>query len=112
MKKPLIFKTFFTLGTTLALVLSTLSISLARPGRGPFKDTNGDGLISRQEFMESVTKKFNTRDQDGDGTITLTEVKSHAETKFTEIDSDQDGVVTREELRAHRRARHQRQSPE
>lgn len=106
MKKSFVFKTFITFSTA-GVLLGTAFLggdAHARRG-GHFPDSDGDGVVSRQEFLDRAEQKFNTRDQDGDGAITLPDVLGHAESRFTEIDSDQDGVLTHDELRSHHRAR-------
>ena len=47
-------------------------------------DTNGDGSISKDEFMSHAEKKFSMKDKDGDGVISPDEMKKHAEGKCGE----------------------------
>lgn len=42
-------------------------------------DTNGDGVISKQEFMEQAEKRFKRLDANGDGQITREEIESAAQ---------------------------------
>jgi Ca2+-binding EF-hand superfamily protein len=46
-------------------------------------DTDGDGAISREEFMRMHEKKFDKLDADGDGQISVEERKAARE-KFKE----------------------------
>jgi len=45
-------------------------------------------------------KMFEKHDVDGDGTISKEEFLSHAEERFSNIDADGDGVVSKEEAKA------------
>lgn len=42
-------------------------------------DTDGDGAVSKEEFLASAEKKFTAMDKDGDGKITKEEAKTHHE---------------------------------
>lgn len=44
-------------------------------------DTNGDGVITQEEFLETAKKKFAEMDADGDGSITQEEGKAAHEAK-------------------------------
>ena len=44
-------------------------------------DTNGDGVISQDEFLEKAKKNFQAADADGKGTISKEEAKSMRESK-------------------------------
>ncbi|MEM6812093.1 MAG: EF-hand domain-containing protein [Pseudomonadota bacterium] len=52
-------------------------------------DTNGDGMISRDEYLSHVQKKasekFAEKDTDGDGNITMEESKSHYQERRGEM---------------------------
>ena len=39
-------------------------------------DTNGDGVISKAEYMDHVEKRFSDMDADGDGDVTKEEAKA------------------------------------
>lgn len=39
-------------------------------------DADGDGVISRQEFLDRAGKRFDALDKDGDGEVTKAEWKS------------------------------------
>ena len=39
-------------------------------------DTNGDGMVSKSEFMAKHEEKFNTMDVNGDGNLSMEEMKS------------------------------------
>src|SRR5690606_3796968 len=73
-------------------------------------DTDGDGSVSRDEFMASGRSKSSDRaserkarhfdriDADKSGTITAQEWNAVAEKYFAALDADQDGKVTKAEL--------------
>lgn len=42
-------------------------------------DTNGDGVISKQEFMDQAEKRFKRLDANGDGQITREELENAAQ---------------------------------
>lgn len=55
------------------------------------KDTNGDGVISKAEFLNAHEAKFQKIDADGDGSISKDEAKAHrkhAREKFKERRED------------------------
>lgn len=51
-------------------------------------DTNGDGVISKDEFLNFAEEKFNKMDNNGDGTITKDEAQAahkHRKEKMKEM---------------------------
>lgn len=42
-------------------------------------DKDGDGVISKEEFLANAEEKFKGMDKDGDGKLTKDEAKSHRE---------------------------------
>ena len=67
---------------TLALVTAILAPPAFADGHGgknkfERKDTNGDGVISKAEFMDYHAKKFGKIDADDNGEITKEEVKAY-----------------------------------
>ena len=40
-------------------------------------DTDGDGVISKDEFMSHKEQKFNKKDENGDGVLSEDEMKKH-----------------------------------
>ncbi|HEY8964503.1 MAG TPA: hypothetical protein VIN59_08600 [Alphaproteobacteria bacterium] len=69
------------------------------PGKMEFKnpaDTNGDGILSKAEFMAAQEKRFAEIDKDGDGNITKEEHKAHRESKKAEWQAK------RKEMKDHR----------
>ena len=40
-------------------------------------DTDGDGVISKDEFMNHKEQKFNKKDENGDGVLSEDEMKKH-----------------------------------
>jgi hypothetical protein len=95
-----------------------------RDRRGmPKLDTDGDGLISQDEFRFPGTRMLENADSDGDGMVTaeemsqasaerhermqaemaerLAHMQEESEARFTAMDTDGDGAVTTEEAEAH-----------
>lgn len=48
-------------------------------------DSNGDGAISKTEFLAAQEKRFDTLDLNGDGSITKDEAKENRETRRENI---------------------------
>lgn len=73
-------------------------------------DANGDGTISKDEFMKFHETKFQSLDKDGDGNVTKEEMTSYHEEKrekmrdkhFEEADTDKDGKLSKDEMGAHK----------
>lgn len=96
---------------TLALCLSSLPAAAqqpippgaGRPAMATFTDfdSNGDGIITEQEFIDARNKRISERAAEGRPMRGL----SRAE-EFKDIDTDGDGQLTPEEFAAHQR-RHQ-----
>ncbi|MFO1462636.1 MAG: EF-hand domain-containing protein [bacterium] len=66
-------------------------------GRGP-QDLDGDGQISKEEFLAPAEARFKSHDTDGDGAITLEEVVAHASERFQQADANNDGYLSPEEM--------------
>jgi Ca2+-binding EF-hand superfamily protein len=73
---------------TAALIGSFATVSLdAKADNHGYKgemmekvDTNGDGMVSRDEFMAKHEAKFNEMDADNDGNLTKDEMKAAKDT--------------------------------
>lgn len=91
---------------TLALTVSLAGFAEAK-GKGYFdkKDTNKDGALSQDEFVNAKMKRFDRQDTNKDGTITKDEAKTNAQNKFNKLDTNKDGKVTKEEMKAHHGAK-------
>ena len=70
-------------------------------------DTNEDGLITKEEYMEFIDERFDKMDTDGNGTITkedlydsrfYTFLPELAEAVFRDSDLDSSDTITREEM--------------
>lgn len=69
-------------------------------------DANGDGYITRDEWnahrekrrAESKARAF--PDKDGDGVVSRAEFMAKAGERFDKLDADGDGVLTEEEMKA------------
>lgn len=85
-----------------ALVLG--GVALAQDGRRG--DSDGDGRISREEFVAAHTARLAGVDTDGNGTVTVEELQAahaarreaRAERRFERIDTDGSGQISREEF--------------
>ena len=99
MKKALILNAFLIL----VLTLSTMGLAQAKGQCKGFekKDTNADGTISLQEFIDYKVKRFSRMDANKDGTVTKTEAEAYATEKFKIIDTDKNGQVTSEEMKVY-----------
>jgi len=91
---------------------SAAFLALAAPeghdpmGRLKRADTNGDGMISREEAaaLPMISKHFDEIDANHDGQITVEELRAfHAKQRaehFKKIDTDGDGRISRAEAQA------------
>jgi Ca2+-binding EF-hand superfamily protein len=87
--------------------------ALERQAHAQRADTDGDGRISRAEFVARRVERLTAADADGDGTVTREELQvrgdahraQRAETRFARLDANGDGAVSREEFTAPRAAR-------
>lgn len=76
-------------------------------------DTDGDRMISLDEFQAGATERFTTLDADGDGSVTAAEIvaerqlraEERAERRIARIDTNEDGVLSLEEMTAASEAR-------
>lgn len=76
-----------TILTALAVMVSVPYALAEEGGRGHGKhggkkmferhDTNGDGVISKSEFIASAEERFKKMDADGNGEISKDEIKAH-----------------------------------
>jgi Ca2+-binding EF-hand superfamily protein len=73
-------------------------------------DLDGDGNITKEEFLSRHMEKFNELDANGDETISKEELSAFHESRqqerqskmFQMMDDNGDGMVSEEEMRAHR----------
>jgi Ca2+-binding EF-hand superfamily protein len=98
--------------TALGLTSATLAVA-APEGRGHGQglkaaDTNGDGMISRDEAraLPRLAKHFDQIDADKNGQITAEEMKAAHQARrnasFDKLDANKDGVLSRDEFNAAR----------
>lgn len=65
-------------------------------------DKDGDGAMSREEFLAGSADHFRQMDANGDGRLTLEEFQKRPMEMFTAMDTNRDGKVTREERKAYK----------
>lgn len=106
--------TFHALAVCAALMLALPSTSMAESGscqwsKGHGKhshmkkaDTNNDGKVDKQEFMQAAEKRFGRMDINHDGAL---DQKDHL-AYFDRMDSNHDGNISREEFQASHANRH------
>src|SRR5690606_24275210 len=71
-------------------------------------DADGDGRLSRAEFVARRIERLRAADTDGDGVVSADEWRAalqarrtqHAAARFERLDADKDGVVSRAEFDA------------
>lgn len=78
-------------------------------------DTNGDGKVSRAEFMATAkagkhdpAKRFAKLDANGDGMLDTAEINAMLNRRFKHLDANGDGVLSPDE----RAAAHARKAPD
>jgi Ca2+-binding EF-hand superfamily protein len=99
-----------------ALGLATaacLAVAAAPEGHGKERlraaDTNGDGMISKEEAkaLPRLLKHFDEIDANHDGQVTPEEMRAHHEKtrgqQFKKLDTDGDGRISKEEAKGHPR---------
>lgn len=86
------------------------------PPRVARADTDGDGRLSKSEFVDGRVARLTAQDVDGDGTVSAAEMQAGREARrdegadraFARMDSDGNGAVTRAEFDAVRADRGER----
>lgn len=100
--------------TLLAVAAAALSFSALahdagtphfRDGRGGMLqrlDTDGDGLVSLQEFQAAGEARFAQLDADGDGYVSKAEFDALHMARFSALDANGNGVIDADERPARR----------
>ena len=106
-------------GGLAALTLAAGGAALAQdPPRGPRADQDGDGRLSRAEFVDGRIQRLAALDVNGDGSVSADERKAahdarrgdRADRAFARLDANSDGAVTRAEFDAAREGRAERRA--
>lgn len=87
-------KKFLMVSTALALCIGSVA-AFAKDGSQGNEDGHHGGKGKHMDHM------FDKNDTNGDGVISKDEAISGAESRFKEMDADGDGKVTKEEAKAH-----------
>lgn len=104
---------------TLTVGASAATAQQAAPERTPRAmraDADGDGRLSRTEFVGRRLERLSAADANGDGSVTREELQAVARTRmaaradarFDRMDADDDGAISRTEFDAVREARVER----
>lgn len=96
--------------TALGLASAASIVTAAPHGRGMERlraaDTNGDGLISRDEAksLPRLAERFDEIDADKNGQLTADELRAmhakHRNARFDTLDTNKDGMLSRDEFNA------------
>lgn len=108
-------KSTLAAGAAAVLAVLTAGATMAQQAqpRGARGDTDGDGRISRAEFVDGRIARLTAIDANRDGSISAEERQSgidtrrnqRASTRFETLDKDGNGAVSREEFTAAREMR-------
>ena len=78
-------------------------------------DTNGDGVITKEDMAAKAEERFKSADTNGDGKLSAEEMKAGAESRKAErmqarmdrmierLDTDGDGLISLEEMQSNER---------
>lgn len=110
-------------GGLAALTLAAAGVALAQqapqdPPRAARGDKDGDGRISKAEFVDGRVARLTAQDADGDGTVSAAEMQAGREARqaqgadrmFARMDADGNGAITRAEFDASRADRGERRA--
>jgi len=70
-----------------------------------FFDTNGDNVVTMDEFKDAAVNRFNNMDADNNGVVTVKEFQSYISAKrkerraeyFNNVDANKDGSISQQE---------------
>ena len=103
-------KSTLAAGAAAVLAVLTAGVAIAQqaPDRAARGDTDGDGRISRAEFVDGRIARLTATDANRDGSISVEERRSGIDTRrnqrvsarFETLDKNGDGSVSREEFMA------------
>jgi hypothetical protein len=106
----------FLIGGLAALTLAAaggVAFAQQAPARAMGADTDGDGRLSRAEFVNQRVERLTAMDTNRDGSVSVeerraamqTRMAARAEARFDRLDADNDGAVSRAEFDAAHAAR-------
>lgn len=61
-------------------------------------DTNGDGMLTREEMLAKNAARFTSLDEDGNGSISADEFSAKLAQMFDRLDTNADGMLAPDEL--------------
>ena len=61
-------------------------------------DTNGDGMLTREEMLAKNAARFTSLDKDGSGSITADEFSANLAQMFDRLDANGDGMLAPDEV--------------
>lgn len=85
--------------TTLTTTLAMLALGGMLPLHVLAEDRGGDDSGKHKARQEKMEKKWKEKDTNGDGVIDKSEFLSGAEERFKKTDADGDGKITKEEMK-------------
>lgn len=93
--------------SSISVLMLSATAAFAGPGEGMrHLDTNGDGVISREEAARAprLAQNFDAIDTNKDGKLTPDEMRAFHQQKqmerWSKIDTDRDGRISRDEAKA------------
>ncbi|MEM1401853.1 MAG: EF-hand domain-containing protein [Pseudomonadota bacterium] len=90
----------------MSVIMSAAGVAMAQPGLDGMADTDGDGVISREEFLERRSGQFPALDTDQSGGLSLEEFSAALENTplhrfrgraFKRADTDGSGEISLDE---------------
>ena len=110
------FRTLLVIGLTVFSAAAWAGSGKYGDSKGRFMgffDTNGDGVVTMDEFNAAAANRFDNMDADNNGVVTLEEFKTYIgqkrserrRQKFQAMDNNKDGQVTQDEYISYKQKR-------